>query len=56
ASMTTVANTFGALEIGGAASVFLFGVITLQIHIYFQRFPEDRRYFKALVSDVAFPS
>ena len=54
ASMTTVANTFGALEIGGAVSVFLFGVVTLQTHIYFQRFPEDRRYFKALVSTLLF--
>ncbi len=53
--MTTVANTFGALEIGGAVSVFLFGVVTLQTHIYFQRFPEDRLYFKVLVSTLLFP-
>ncbi|KJA20415.1 hypothetical protein HYPSUDRAFT_68590 [Hypholoma sublateritium FD-334 SS-4] len=42
-------NTFGALEIGATVSVFLFGVATLQVHVYFTRFPDDRRYFKALV-------
>ena len=47
--MATMQNTFGALEIGVTASVFLFGFVTLQTHMYFQRFPEDRRVFKALV-------
>ncbi|KJA20560.1 hypothetical protein HYPSUDRAFT_787010 [Hypholoma sublateritium FD-334 SS-4] len=48
----TIANTFGALEIGSSVSAFLFGVVTLQTHVYFSRFPEDRFQFKALVSAV----
>lgn len=47
--MANMQNTFGALEIGVTVSVFLFGVATLQTHVYFTRFPDDRRYFKALV-------
>ncbi|KJA17966.1 hypothetical protein HYPSUDRAFT_79446 [Hypholoma sublateritium FD-334 SS-4] len=50
--MATMQNTFGALEIGATVSVFLFGVATLQAHVYFTRFPDDRRYFKALVACV----
>ncbi len=47
--MATMQNTFGALEVGVTASVFLFGFVTLQTHMYFQRFPDDRRAFKVLV-------
>jgi hypothetical protein len=46
----TLANTFGALEIGSWFAVFLFGVVTLQAFIYFERYPDDRLVFKALVS------
>lgn len=50
----TIANTFGgALEIGSSVSVFLFGVVTLQTHVYFSRFPKDRFHFKALVRRIS---
>ncbi|KAF9478865.1 hypothetical protein BDN70DRAFT_879458 [Pholiota conissans] len=48
----TISNTYGALEIGSSVSVFLFGIVTLQSHIYFQRFPDDRFAFRALVASV----
>jgi len=34
----TLANTIGALQIGVIFAVFLFGIITLQTHLYFRRF------------------
>jgi hypothetical protein len=43
--------TIGTLEIGSFISVFLFGVVTVQTHMYYRRFPEDRRILKALVSN-----
>ncbi|KAF8181272.1 hypothetical protein BJ912DRAFT_1125776 [Pholiota molesta] len=46
----TLANTFGALEIGSWFAVFLFGVVTLQAFIYFERYPDDRLVFKALIA------
>ncbi|KJA14220.1 hypothetical protein HYPSUDRAFT_49351 [Hypholoma sublateritium FD-334 SS-4] len=45
----SLANTFGALEIGVSVAIFLFGVVTVQTYTYFRRFPDDRLYFKALV-------
>lgn len=49
----TIANTFGALEIGSWFAVFLFGIVTLQGYIYFERYPDDRLLFKALVSSLS---
>ncbi|KAF5319823.1 hypothetical protein D9611_012857 [Ephemerocybe angulata] len=48
-SVQTIDNTFGALQIGVLIAVFLFGIVTLQAHIYSSQFPDDRRIFKALV-------
>ena len=45
----SLANTFGALEIGVAVAIFLFGVVTVQTFMYYQRFPDDRLHFKTLV-------
>lgn len=48
-AMATIGNTFGAMEIGSIITVFLFGIITLQTHMYFERFSQDRIHFKILV-------
>lgn len=37
------------MEIGSIITVFLFGIVTLQTHMYFERFSKDRIYFKILV-------
>ena len=42
-------TTVGALEIGSIIAVFLFGIVTLQAHMYYISFQEDRSSFKALV-------
>jgi hypothetical protein len=52
-STITIANTFGALEIGSSVAVFMFGIVTLQAHVYFSRFPDDRLAFRALVRPLA---
>jgi hypothetical protein len=44
-----VGNTIGALHCGLAISLFLFGVVTLQVYFYFEHYPEDVRALKALV-------
>lgn len=41
--------TIGAFQIGSIISVFLFGIITLQAHLYYTSFQEDRWSFKVLV-------
>lgn len=46
-------NTLGALEIGVLIATYLFGTLTLQCQIYYGRFPDDRKLFKALVSCVS---
>ncbi|TFK32456.1 hypothetical protein BDQ12DRAFT_692463 [Crucibulum laeve] len=45
-------STIGALQIGSTFTVFLFGIVTLQVHQYYRRFGEDRWYVKALVAAV----
>ncbi|KAG2031670.1 hypothetical protein BDR03DRAFT_972082 [Suillus americanus] len=42
-------NTLGALQVGGAIMVFLFGIDTLQTYYYFKRYPNDRLWIKLLV-------
>jgi hypothetical protein len=39
----------GPIELGVFLSCFLFGVVTVQVFIYFTNFPQDRRVLKALV-------
>jgi hypothetical protein len=43
-------STLGALEIGVIIGLFLFGIVTAQVSIYYQRFPEDPLHIKGLVS------
>jgi hypothetical protein len=47
-------NTLGALQVGGAIMVFLFGIDTLQTYYYFRRYPNDRLWIKLLVSTSIF--
>jgi len=47
--VTDVGNTIGALHCGLAISLFLFGVVTLQVYFYFEHYPEDVRTLKAMV-------
>lgn len=42
-------DTLGALQVGGAIMVFLFGIDTLQTYYYFKRYPNDRLWIKLLV-------
>lgn len=47
--MVSLSLTIGALVVGVFVSSFLFGIITVQVHIYFRRFPDDGLVIKALV-------
>lgn len=44
-----LSTTGGALEIGVLLAVFLFGVLTVQVYIYFDRFPKDPMNIKLMV-------
>jgi hypothetical protein len=46
---TNIQSTLGALEIGVFIALFLFGIVTAQASVYYQRFPQDRVHIKALV-------
>lgn len=46
----TIANTLGAIQVGVAVAVFLFGIVTLQLDTYIQLFTDDRLALKSLVS------
>ncbi|EAU80812.2 hypothetical protein CC1G_04922 [Coprinopsis cinerea okayama7 len=43
-------NTIGAIQICSLVSIFLFGVLTLQSHLYFMHYPRDKWFIKALVT------
>jgi len=45
-------NTLGALEIGTLISSVLFGVLTMQVYVYYKNFPEDKPSLKFLVAIV----
>ncbi|CAA7263555.1 unnamed protein product [Cyclocybe aegerita] len=45
-----LSDTIGAVEIGSLFAVFLFGILTLQTHIYYITFPSDRWTHKLLVA------
>ncbi|KAF8881881.1 hypothetical protein BD779DRAFT_1788100 [Infundibulicybe gibba] len=47
---TNTGPTFGALLIGGYASIGLFGVLTLQCWLYYSRFPGDLSRIKLMVA------
>ncbi|KAG2009415.1 hypothetical protein CC2G_012357 [Coprinopsis cinerea AmutBmut pab1-1] len=42
-------SSIGAVQIGSLFSVFLFGIETLQTHLYYQQFPEDAIHLKIMV-------
>lgn len=42
-------GTLGALEIGVLIATCLFGALTVQVYIYYARFPQDPRGIKAIV-------
>lgn len=42
-------NTLGAILLGGFISIFLYGITCLQVFIYHQRYPRDRRMVKYFV-------
>ena len=42
-------STLGAAFIGFFFSCVVFGMLTMQVFVYFQRFPRDRILYKALV-------
>lgn len=43
-------NTLGALLIGFAVSATAFGMLTIQVYIYYRRFPQDKAAYKALAA------
>ncbi|KAJ6518232.1 hypothetical protein C8R47DRAFT_1232365 [Mycena vitilis] len=47
-----VDNTLGALLVGTLVSYALFGVTTMQVYVYYGRFPKDSRAMKSLVGGV----
>ena len=48
--MGYVDSTLGAVFVGFNISCVVFGVLTTQAYVYFQRFPLDRLPYKILVS------
>lgn len=48
----TIHNTIGALQIGSLLSIFLFGIITLQVNVYFQTYRKDKWLFKVMVRTI----
>ncbi|RDB21702.1 hypothetical protein Hypma_011297 [Hypsizygus marmoreus] len=47
--MGDIANTFGALLLGGLFAAMLSGVVTIQVIVYFKLYPTDPRYLKSFV-------
>ncbi|KAF8209092.1 hypothetical protein K438DRAFT_257668 [Mycena galopus ATCC 62051] len=45
-----LSTTVGALELGVLFAVFMFGILTVQLYIYFDRFPKDPVNFKVMVA------
>ncbi|KAI0313885.1 hypothetical protein OF83DRAFT_493825 [Amylostereum chailletii] len=45
-------NTFGAIFLGGTASVGILGITVLQAWLYYSNYPDDRRFVKLLVAVV----
>jgi len=49
AALVVPNSTVGAVEIGMLLGSFLFGLVTCQAYVYYQRFPKDTILFKLLV-------
>ncbi|KAF7433632.1 hypothetical protein PC9H_005593 [Pleurotus ostreatus] len=52
-NVEAIKNLLSIAEIGSAVSVFLFGVYTVQLYLYYSNFPKDRWQLKALVAVVS---
>lgn len=46
--------TVGALQVGVLVSTFLSGVVTVQVYVYLNRFPNDPKVLRILVSILHF--
>ncbi|KAF9529584.1 hypothetical protein CPB83DRAFT_852356 [Crepidotus variabilis] len=49
---TTVVNLTAPLLLGSLCNAFLFGILSVQLYIYFITFPDDKIYLKFLVYGV----
>jgi predicted membrane-bound mannosyltransferase len=49
-TLETINATLGALETGVLICMFLLGASTVQVHVYYSRFPKDDWRIKILVS------
>ncbi|KAF4600477.1 hypothetical protein EYR38_005106 [Pleurotus pulmonarius] len=52
-NVDAIKNLLSIAEIGATVSVFLFGVYTVQLYLYYSHFPKDRWQLKALVACVS---
>ena len=48
-AVVDVQSTIGAVEIGVFIALFLFGIVTAQCSVYYQRFPQDPFRIKTIV-------
>ncbi|TFK56458.1 hypothetical protein OE88DRAFT_1803162 [Heliocybe sulcata] len=48
--MSTIAATSGALLVGGLVSFWLYGMQTVQTYLYYENYPDDGLFLKALVA------
>ncbi|KIM43035.1 hypothetical protein M413DRAFT_69508 [Hebeloma cylindrosporum] len=46
----SIQNTLGVASIGFSVSCAVFGILSTQVFVYFQRYPADRAIYKVLVS------
>jgi len=49
--MSDVDAFLGAMEIGILISIFLFGLFSLQVFVYYRHYPNDSWHLRALVSN-----
>ena len=47
-----LSGSMGALQIGSIVAVYIFGIVTLQAHIYYTTFPGDSWKYKTLVRHI----
>lgn len=52
--MPPIASITAPLIFGGLINLYLFGVLTVQVYLYYLNFPSDTKYFKSLVYGVFF--
>ncbi|KAJ7253622.1 hypothetical protein C8J57DRAFT_1348636, partial [Mycena rebaudengoi] len=45
-------QTYGAMLIGGVFATFFQGILTVQVYVYYEAFPNDLRILKALVASI----